>query len=266
MDFGLKDRVAVVTGASKGIGRAIALALANEGVHLGLCSREIKHLKSIACEAERAGVSVIALSTDVTNPSAIQSFVNRTAEHFGKVDILINNVGGAIRFADFFDLEEEEWHNSFKLNLMSIVHFTRYTFPFLCNSPAPRIINISSISGIEPGYYNPHYTIMKSAALNLTKYLANKFASQNILVNAVVPGPVYSDSWDRNIERLATLQELPVERIKQEVEVQEAAKIPLGRVGTSDDVASLVTFLTSDRASWITGACFTIDGGKLRSI
>ncbi|MEI6916347.1 MAG: SDR family oxidoreductase, partial [Armatimonadota bacterium] len=133
-------------------------------------------------------------------------------------------------------------------------------------SPAARIINISSISGIEPGFYNPHYTVTKAATINLSKYLANQLTPDGVLVNVVCPGPVYSDSWDRNVQRIADMRDIPLHEARELVNKEEELKIPLGRIGTGNDVAALATFLASDQADWITGSCFHVNGGKLRSM
>jgi 3-oxoacyl-[acyl-carrier protein] reductase len=181
------------------------------------------------------------------------------------LDILVNNAGGAPKFAAFDDLDDADWMDSYDLNVMSAVRFVRASVPYLTLSRNARIINISSISGLEPGGYNPHYTNTKAAVLNLTKYLANYYAQRGILVNAVCPGPVYSDSWERNVKRLASERNLSMEEARNRVDIEESGKVPLRRVGNPEDVAALALFLASDQSKWITGSCFPIDGGKMRS-
>jgi len=267
MELGLKNRVAIITGSSHGIGKAIAISLAKEGARVVICGRNPDTLSEVHDEIKRIGGDVVAVTANVTHSEDVKKVISQTIAGFGdKIDILINNVGGAEKFGNLLELDDQDWRDSFELNVMSIVQFVRETLPWMRTSPMPRIINISSVSGIEPGFYNPHYTIMKAAVINLSKYLANQYASDGILVNVVCPGPTFSNSWDRNIQRIADLREIHFDEAKNLVENEESAKIPLGRIGTGVDVASLVTYLASDQANWITGSCFIVDGGKLRSI
>ena len=168
--------------------------------------------------------------------------------------------------AGFWGLDDADWLESYNLNVMGAVRFTRLAVPLLRESKTPRIINVTSISALQPGTYNPHYAAAKAALLNLSKYLSNILVEDGILVNSVCPGPVYSDSWDRNVERLAEERGISVDDSRAAIDREEAAKIPLKRIGEGRDVAGLVVFLASDEASWITGSCFHVDGGKYRSI
>jgi len=154
---------------------------------------------------------------------------------------------------------------TFELNVMTIVYFVQHALPGLRRSKAGRIINISSISGIEPGLLVPHYCASKAAVINLSKQLANWLASDKILVNVVCPGQVHSDGRNKLAEYMADLQGVPVSEARAQIDTQGAAGIPLGRIGKGDDVAALVAFLASDKAAWITGSCFHVNGGKHRS-
>ena len=250
MELTLEGRVAIVSGGSRGIGAAIARSLAREGVSVVICARGKGPLDIVRDEIVLSGGKALAISADCTDPVDVGNVVDRTIDEFHGVDILVNNVGGAGRFADFMELSDSDWLNVFRLNMLSNVYFVRYVLPWLRYSKSPRIINISSISGLQPGFYNPHYASVKAAVINFSKYLANVLASDGILVNTVCPGPVLNDSWDKDVRRMT----------------EETQKIPLGRIGEADDVADLVTFLASERASWITGSCFHVNGGKFRSI
>lgn len=261
----LKNKIALVTGASKGIGRAIALRLAKDGAHVVTCARNQDLLGELHQEIVKAGGQNTFISADATLPDSVQK-VYDMIEPLGRLDILINNVGGAVRFADFFDLSREDWEKAFSLNVMGLVYFVKVMLSLLKRSESSRIINMSSISGIEPGTYNPHYTSMKAAVINLTKYLANRLAKDKILVNVVCSGPVYSHAWDENIKNVSMLRGISVAEAEKCVEKEESAKIPLGRIGKGEELAGLVSFLSSDEATWITGSCFHIDGGKTRSI
>lgn len=265
MNDGLKDKVAIVTGGSKGIGRAIAQSLAEEGVKVVICAREQKNLSRARTEMEKTCGNVLAVSADVTKPADVKKVVATALKRFGRLDILVNNAGGAYKFGDFNRLTDQDWLNTYRLNVMACVYFVRYSLPALRKSSSARIIQVSSISGVQPGMYNPHYTSAKAAVINLNQYLANTLAKEKILVNVVCAGPVHSDAWNRNIEYIARLKNKDVKTTRQEFDAQEAAKIPLGRIGEGRDVAGVVTFLASAQASWITGACFHVDGGKLAS-
>lgn len=262
----LKERVALVTGASKGIGKAIAVSLARSGACVILCARQPESLQQLAAEIKGSSGMAFAVPVDATDPASVSRAVGSAISLTGKLDILVNNVGGAIRFGGFENLTDNDWENAFNLNVMSMVYFVRSALPWLGNSSSPRIINISSISGVEPGNFNPHYTTTKAATINLTKILANSLASQRILVNVVCPGPVHSDLWEANISQTADRLSLPIEEARRKVELEESRKVPLGRIGEGEDIAGLVTYLASDEASWITGACFHVNGGKTRSI
>lgn len=262
----LAGRVALVTGASHGIGKAIAQRLARAGATVLLCSNDVAALRRAVAGIRKDGGKVHALPGDVTLPVSIEKVFKAIEQRHGRLDILINNAGGAPRFGHFSDVTDEDWEMSFQLNVMSVVRFVRRGLQLLRSSEAPRIITIGSISGVQPGLYNPHYTAMKAATINLSKYLSNAMAVDNILVNCVCPGPVHTESWKRNIARIAKEQGISIREARQGIEKAEVAKIPLRRVGEPADIAGLVCFLASDEAAWITGSCFHVNGGKLTAM
>jgi 3-oxoacyl-[acyl-carrier protein] reductase len=264
MNMALNGRIALVTGGSKGIGRAIVQALAEEGARVAAAARGSESLQTMARELSE--FNILTVTADATDEEAVSVAVNRVTETYGGLDILVNNVGGAGRFGGFPDLADADWRSAFDLNVLSVVHFARAAEPYLRKSKNGRIINISSIAGVQPGTFNPHYTVTKAATINLSKFLANYFVKAGVLVNVVCPGPVHSDSWDDNVRRLASERGMRIEDTWQQVEREESSKIPLGRVGEGADVADLVAFLASDKASWITGSCFHVNGGKLSTI
>ncbi len=264
MNLGLAGRRALVTGGSKGIGRAIARALAEEGARVAITARGKEALLNVASELTE--FDVLTIQADATNQDDVRAVVARVADVLGGLDILVNNVGGPGRFGGFKDLTDADWRAAFDLNVLSLVHFVQAAEQHLRESAHGRIINISSISGIQPGAFNPHYTVTKAATINLSKYLANYFAKDGVLVNVVCPGPVHSESWEDNIHRLASERGMRFEEIWKLVEAEESAKIPLGRVGEGQDIAGFVAFVASDRANWVTGSCFHVNGGKLRTI
>lgn len=266
MNFGLNNRVALVTGGSKGIGKSIATSLAKEGATVVICARGANELDALREEIMQFGGKSLVFSVDATDDNAVKELIAAACETCGGIDILVNNVGGAQKFGGFLELDNRDWLDAFNLNVMTVVNFTRHSLPLLRQSRDARIINISSISGVQPGSYNPHYALTKAAVINLSKYLANQLASEKILVNVVCAGPVYSHSWDRNIHRISAVRNISFEEASYQVDAEETAKIPLKRIGRGSDIGDFVAFLASDKAGWITGSCFHINGGKLSSI
>ena len=265
MDLNLKDRVALVTGGSRGIGAGIVRQLAQEGVKVICCARASSAMTSLVDEVIASGGVCYAIPVDVFDPLASQQAVDAAAEHWGGLDILVNNVGGALRFGGFEDLNDEDWMRAYEFNVMSMVRFTRAALPYLRCSTLKRVINISSINAQQPGFYNPHYAVTKAAVVNLSKSLANILADEKILVNTVCPGPVYSESWDSNILNVSSERNISEEAARRAMEKEEAAKIPLNTIGEADQIAAAVALLSSPLSNWTTGSCFHVNGGKMRS-
>lgn len=263
MDLQLKNRVVLVTGGSKGIGASIVLKLVKEGAKVIFCARPSSAMTALELEVRAIGGDCLALPVDVFDAPEIKKMVDVAAAHWGGLDVLINNVGGAINFGGFEELTDEDWMRSYEFNVMSIVRFTRAVLPYMRKSGLKRIVNISSISATQPGSFNPHYTVTKAAIINLSKHLANMLAKDKILVNAVCPGPVYSESWEENILRIASVKRISETEARVLVETEEAAKIPLGILGTGDHIASVVALLASPLSDWTTGSCFHVNGGKM---
>lgn len=266
MDLGLKDKVALVTGASKGIGRAISLAFAKEGSRVIICARGQQGLAQVAAEMTASGGLPLALPCDVTDHLQVEKVMERIAKEYGRLDILVNNAGGAGKFASFSDLTREDWQQAWDFNLMSVVWFTRAAIPLLQKAGGGRIINISSTSGRQPGANAPHYAAAKAAMINLNKYLSNALAQDRILVNCICPGPVWSASWEATAQETAQKLGISYEEAVRKVRAGDEPKIPLQRLGEPEEVASLVVFLASERAGFLTGACITVDGGKTKSM
>jgi 3-oxoacyl-[acyl-carrier protein] reductase len=251
LDLDLKDKVAIVTGGSRGIGRAIALALADEGCHVAICARGEEALRKTEAELRERGVQVHAESLDLNDAAAIEGYVGRVAAALGGVDVLVNNVGGTARG----ESEDDVWEGTFDINVMAAVRASRASLPHMRARGGGSIIHITSIYGREAGGGVP-YNAMKSAMNSHAKSLAVLLAPEGIRVNAVAPGSVRhpGGSWDRRV------QEDP-EGMKRFVE----QNIPSGRFGSADEIADVVVFLASKRARWVTGACINVDGGQSRS-
>ncbi len=262
----LNSRIALITGSSQGIGKDIALALLKAKAKIVITSRREDVLKKIIQDHKYAKEDIYYIAGDATNENDVKNIISKVINHFGKLDILINNVGGAIQFGDIFDLNKEDWINAFDLNVMSMVYFVKHSHRWLKKSQYPRIINISSISGIEPGYYNPHYNITKAASINFTKYIANKFAKDKILANVICPGIIDNEARKNFIKHLAIKNNIDKKIVNKKFDQQDIKKIPLSVLGDGKNIGEMVVFLASDNAAWITGSCLRIDGGKSNSI
>jgi 3-oxoacyl-[acyl-carrier protein] reductase len=257
MDLGLKDKVAIVTGGSRGIGKGTALGLAAEGCHLAICARNPEPLEAAAAEVRAKNVEVLALPLDVTRPDHVEQLVQQTIDKFGKIDILINNVGGNRR-GPFEKTSDEDWQAIIDLNLVAHVRVSRAVIPHMREQNSGVILFISSIFGRESGGANLSiYNTTKASLISLAKIMAVELAPHNIRVNSVAPGSIRfpGGSWDKRC------LEDP-EGMKAFV----AREMPLGRFGTVEEVANIVVFLASKRASLMTGACINVDGCQSRSL
>ncbi len=246
MNFGLKGKRAIITGGSKGIGRAIALELAAQGCHVALCARGEAALQETREAAESQGVRGFAQPCDVGDAQALESFLHAARDALGGVDILVNNVS-ALGGGD--DLPH--WDANIRLDLMASVRATRTVVPWMQESGGGSVLFISSISGLEAGGKAP-YSAVKAALISYSKTLAIELAPDHIRVNTIAPGSIKFPGgvWDR------------VERNDPERYTRTLAKIPSGRFGRADEVANVAVFLASDAASWVTGACVPVDGGQ----
>jgi 3-oxoacyl-[acyl-carrier protein] reductase len=254
----LAGRVAVVTGASKGIGRAIALGLAAEGADLVVAARGQAALATVAAEIARDGRAVEVVSADVTTAAGTRAIVAAARARFGRVDVLVNNAGkGSPK--PILEQTDADWQASLELNLLSAVRLATACVPIMREQGGGRIINISSRVGRQPDPYFAPYAAAKAALINFTKSLANAFSKDGILSNCVVPGLVRTEA----VEEAARASAAATGKTVEEVFAATLAKrpIPAGRMGEPADVAGMVVFLAGPRASWITGSTFTIDGG-----
>ena len=259
MDINFKNRKVVITGVSEGIGRSLAMAFGEMGATVAGSARNSERLRDI--ESEISGTGHFFYSADFSKSDDIKTFHNKAISAMGGVDILINNVGSIQKLAGFFDLSDEDWQEVFDVNLMSAVRACRLFSPSLRQSVSPRIINVTSVAASRPGDVFPHYSAVKAGLCNLTISLARSLASDNVLVNSVSPGPVWSKSWDDEAKNIAEKSGKDLQSIVDEMKNSSAQTLLLKRMGVPDDVTGLVLFLASDLSNWITASNFTVDGG-----
>lgn len=260
MDLGLKDKVALVTASSKGLGRAAAMALAREGAKVAMCARSEQ--LEVAAEAIRqaSGSEVLTVRTDLTKPEQIEKLVSTTADHFGQLDILILNAGGPPPGA-FLDLTPADWHASVQLTLMSAVHLLYHCLPLMLEQGRGSIVTTQSYSVKQPIDNLVLSNSIRMAVIGLMKSLANEVGPRGIRVNSINP----AWTWTQRVEQL---MEDRAQRSGRTVE-QEAASVseavPLGRMGTVDEFGQAIAWLASPAASFIHGHALMFDGGAVKA-
>jgi len=262
LDLGLQGRVAVVTGGSQGIGREIALLLGTEGADVVIAARRADRLEQTADELRELGCRVVSVVADVATPEGPGAIAAAALAELGRVDILVNNAGkGHNKAIDA--LTDDDWYASIDLNLMSAVRMCREVVPDMRERTWGRIVNISTRVAREPDPYFAAYAAAKAGLINFSKNLANAYSSEGVLTNCVVPGLIRSEAIDQAAEKSAAETGLSVDEVM--ARTLRKRPIPAGRLGEPSDVAGLVALLCSERGGWITGACFTVDGGIVRS-
>ena len=249
MDLGIRNRVAMVAAASKGLGRAIAEALAAEGCRLSVFSRSI----------EAWSPDMLAVTGDISNAGDLQRWFDQTIERFGQVDILVTNTGGPPA-ATFMKLTEEQWHTGVESTLMNVVRLCRLVIPDMQKRKWGRIVHLTSFVAKQPVELLTVSSTLRAGISGLTKTLADQVARDGILVNAVLPGHFLTDRQKQLAEIRSKDQGItPDEYLRKSEEV-----IPLGRYGRPEELANVVAFLCSEKASYLTGASIQIDGGLYR--
>lgn len=262
MDLGLKGRVAIVTGSSQGIGKAIALGLSQEGARVSICARNEKQLNETAREIESAtGVEVYAAKADLTKEDDIRRLVAKTYERFGKIDILVNNTGGPPS-TTFLETSEEHWRKAVDLLLMSVVTACSEVIPHMQKQKWGRIINMTSFAAKQPAERLVLSNALRAGIFGLSKTLSNELAKDGILVNAVCPGWTLT----KRVDELAKTQAKTTDKTYEDIIKGWENQIPLKRLAQPKEIADLIVFLASERASYITGAVIQVDGGVIKGL
>ncbi|MBW4633067.1 MAG: SDR family oxidoreductase [Iphinoe sp. HA4291-MV1] len=262
MDLGLKEKVALVLAASKGLGRASATALAAEGANVIIGARNQQQLEKTAQEIQHhSGSRVLAVPVDVTKIEEVEAIVAATVQEFGRIDILVNNAGGP-PFGKFDTFDDRHWQAAFELNLLSTVRFSRLVLPYMRQTGSGRIINIVSVSVKTLLEDSVLSTSFRMGVVGLAKLLSDELGPYNITVNNVAPGIILTERV-----RSVVLKEKLAQGMSEEEALNDTAKtIPLHRVGKPEELAALVAFLASEQAGYITGTTIQVDGGLVRSI
>lgn len=260
---GLEGRVALVTGASKGIGRAAACAFAAEGADLVICGRDRATLEVTAAELRDSGGQVVAIAADVTQVSGVDGLLDAATSTFGRIDVLVNNVGGTPP-AKLDSITMDDWQRGFETTFFSAVRLSTRVAPGMAERGWGRIVSVSSINARQPDVYFPIYSAAKAALVNFTGVLSQTYAGAGVLSTCVIPGITRTEMVDENLAAAAKASGRTVD----EVESATLARIPsaMNRLGRPDEVAKAIVFLASDLASWITGASLAVDGGTVRVI
>ena len=252
MELGLKNKVAVVTGGTDGIGKATAFKFAQEGAKVAICGRRADMVVNAVDELKRAGGDAFGIAADIGKASDIEKFINAVAAHFGRLDILVNNAGTSKR-GKFLELDDAAWSADLELKVFGTIRCTRLAVPHMRRQGGGRIINVTNIGAKQPGAESMPTTLSRAAGLAFTKALSKEYAPENILVNTVCIGKIKSGQHERTRARAGLSAE--------EYYTKTGKEIPLGRVGEAEEAANAIVFLASDAASYVTGTSINLDGG-----
>ncbi|MGH2840855.1 MAG: SDR family NAD(P)-dependent oxidoreductase [Solirubrobacteraceae bacterium] len=257
MDLGLDGKACVVTGATSGIGRATAELLGEEGARVLYVARN-------ELELERLSQNGAYIAADVTKPDDAERIVAACVERFGTIDVLVNSAGTSF-VRSLEELSDEDWQGQWELNVMGPMRLMRAAAPHMAQAGWGRMVNVASSAGKRPSLTNPAYAVTKAAQLSLSRVFADRYASDGVLVNAVAPGPVASPLWTAPgglADQAAEARGIS----KEEALDAQRAKAPLGRFAEPEEIAAVIVFLCSERASTVTGAAWSADGGTVAQI
>jgi len=269
MDLGLSGRACVVTGASRGIGRETARLLCAEGAKVLLVGRNEERLAAATDEARSAGAAADgkaeALALDVTEVDAGTRILASAVERFGALDVLVNNAGAA-QWRHLDEVPDEDWYAQYELNVMAPLRAMRASAPPMAERGWGRIVNVCSTAGKRPSAAMPEYSVAKAAELSLSRLFADRYAKQGVLVNAICPGPVEAELWMEPGGLLDQSQEMSGAESREQALETAGAKRPIGRLAEVEEIAAAIVFLCSERASYVSGAAWSVDGGTVQVI
>jgi 3-oxoacyl-[acyl-carrier protein] reductase len=279
MDLGLKGRACVVTGASRGIGAATARLLCAEGANVLLTARNVERLRVAAesaaatgaAAAEKSGADAQTcgraeiLSLDITDGDAGERMLATAVARFGRLDVLVNNAGAA-RWRHLDEVPDEDWYAQYELNVMAPLRAMRAAAPTMATAGWGRIVNVCSTAGKRPSAAMPEYSVAKAAELSLSRLFADRYAKSGVLVNAICPGPVESEMWMEPGGLLDQSQAMSGAASREEALATAGSKRPIGRLAESEEIAAAIVFLCSERASYVAGAAWSVDGGTVQVI
>jgi len=252
VELGLKNKVAVVTGSTDGIGKSTAFKFAQEGAKVAICGRRADMVAKTVDELKRAGGDAFGMAADIGKASDIEKFINAVVAHFGRLDILVNNAGTSKR-SKFLELDDAAWSADLELKVFGAIRCTRLAVPHMRRQGGGRIINVTNIGAKQPGAESMPTTLSRAAGLAFTKALSKEYAPEKILVNTVCIGKIKSGQHERARARAGLSAE--------EYYTKAGKEIPLGRVGEAEEAANAIVFLASDAASYVTGTSINLDGG-----
>jgi NAD(P)-dependent dehydrogenase (short-subunit alcohol dehydrogenase family) len=257
MDLGLRDRVCIVTGSTGGIGLATAQFLAAEGARVAIVGRDSTRVES----ARQTAGAALGIVADLAESAAAETVVGEATTSLGEVDCLVNNVGVAYQ-ADFEQVTDDQWDEMWQLNVMSFVRAIRAVLPSMRGRGSGVIVNVSSTAAKRPSTGMPNYSVTKAAVLSLSRLVADLYAKEGIRCNAITPGPTATSAW-LGEGGLADQQARRSGKTREEALASVAAGRPLGRLAEPEEIASVIAFLCSERASYVTGAAWSADGGTV---
>jgi 3-oxoacyl-[acyl-carrier protein] reductase len=269
MDLGLRGRACVVTGASRGIGRETARLLCAEGAHVLLVARNEERLATAREEAAAAGAEAggraESVALDVTAEDAGERMLATAVERFGALDVLVNNAGAA-QWRDLDEVPDEDWRHQYELNVMAPLRAMRAAAPPMAERGWGRIVNVCSTAGKRPSAAMPEYSVAKAAELSLSRLFADRYAKRGVLVNAICPGPVEAELWMEPGGLLDQSQQMSGAESREEALTTAGSKRPIGRLAEVGEIAAAIVFLCSERASYVSGAAWSVDGGTVQVI
>jgi 3-oxoacyl-[acyl-carrier protein] reductase len=282
MDLGLAGRACVVTGASRGIGAETAQLLCAEGANVLLVARNEERLRTAGEAAAAAAAAAAAgaekssadpqtsgraetLRLDITDNDAGERMLAAATEHFGSLDVLVNNAGAA-QWRHLDDVPDEDWYAQYELNVMAPLRAMRAMAPTMANAGWGRIVNVCSTAGKRPSASMPEYSVAKAAELSLSRLFADRYAKSNVLVNAICPGPVKSEMWMDPGGLLDQSHEMSGAESREKALAEAGSKRPIGRLAEVGEIAGAIVFLCSERASYAAGAAWSVDGGTVQVI